>query len=295
MRISKTPLLPALTAALLVAGSAASFAVDQNSQAQYAAGDRVVNGAPAPAPAPVQAEDKQAQDKQDQQKPCAEDRAKIEAIAAKYANKMQELKDRSFVLKTELEVLENRGDVKEAVAKAAEITKVRSEKRALVKAMQEDMEKAGLKLGPRDMQRGSCFGMPDDEEFDERAMGPRPGDPMGAPKGPRGPKGPKGPMDPNGPCPGMNPGMHHEVPPCAQGPADAKDFAKVAKVHGKYADEMHSLNDKLFLKKAELKALKNAKDADLKLVSKTAKEFTVLKAGKRALLEKIFEEISHLK
>ena len=114
MRISKTPFLPALTAAFLVAGSAASFAVEENSQAQYTApGDRVVNGAPAPAA-----------DKKDKQKPCAEDKAKIDAIAAKYAKSLQELKDKGFVLKTELEVLENRGDVKEAVAKAAESTKI---------------------------------------------------------------------------------------------------------------------------------------------------------------------------
>ncbi len=255
----------------------------------------------------------------------AGDFEKVKAIVDPYKKPMRDLTDKEFVLKTELEVLQNRGDNKGAIKKAEELVKVRDQKRSMMKTLRSELEKAGFAnvplneifdrrpvggpdewdgRGPRH-HGGPAFGMgPCDD-----GMGPM--GPMGmGPCGPgmgggMGPMGPCGPGMGNGmgmgPCggPGMGAGMgmgahhgpRHDMP--YGGCQDSDEYrARCQAIQDKYAPEIDSLNQKLFVKKAELRALRHNSSCDINAVSKCANDYLQLKSQRDALQEKIMQEIA---
>ena len=63
-------------------------------------------------------------------------------------------------------------------------------------------------------------------------------------------------------------------------------------IQDKYAPEIDSLNQKLFVKKAELRALRHNSSCDINAVSKCANDYLQLKSQRDALQEKIMQEIA---
>ncbi len=300
----KMTFVPVLAASLFLGGMAQqAFAAPEAQTKPYDnAKDRVVGG---------------------EQK--AADFEKVKAIVDPYKKPMQEARNKEFVLKTELEVLQNRGDDKGALKKAEELVKVRDQKRSMMKTLRTELEKAGYTNVPlKEIFDRRPFGGPD--EWDGRGprhhggpdrpygMGPC-DDGMGAGMGPCGPgmgngmgMGPCGPgmgagmgMGPCGPAmgngmggkPGMAPhhGPRHDMP--YGGCQDNDDYrAKCQAIQDKYAPEMDSLNQKLFVKKAELKALRHNSSCDINAVSKCAEDYLQLKSQRDALQEKIMQEMA---
>ncbi len=298
----KMTFVPVLAASLLLGGMATqAFAAPEAQTKPYDnAKDRVVGG-----------------DKK------VDDFAKVKAIVDPYKKPMQELKNKEFVLKTELEVLQNRGDDKNALKKAEELVKVRDQKRNMMKTMRAELEKAGYANVPlKEIFDKRPFGGPDD--WDGRGPRHHDGPGMGGmgPMGPCGPgmgdgMGPCGPgmggMGPMGPCgPGMGNGMgmgpcgpgmggmghmgghmgpRHDMP--YGGCQDSDEYrAKCQAIQDKYAPEMESLSQKIFVKRAELKALRHNSSCDINTISKCAEDYLQLKAQRDALQDKIFQEMA---
>ena len=274
----KMTFVPVLAASIVLGGMATqAFAAPESQTKPYDnAKDRVVSG-----------------DKK------MDDFAKVKAIVDPYKKPMQDLRNKEFVLKTELEVLQSRGDDKNALKKAEELVKVRDQKRSMMKTLRSELEKAGY------------TNVPLKEIFDRRPFG-GPGDWDG--RGPRyhggpdraygmGPCGPDmdggmgmGPCGPGmgagmgmGPCgPGMGAGMghghmgmgpghgpRHDMP--YGGCQDSDEYrAKCQAIQDKYAPEMESLSQKIFIKRAELKALRHNSSCDINTISKCAEDYLQL-------------------
>ncbi len=287
--MNKMTFVPVLAASIVLGGMAQqAFAAPEDQTKPYdKAKDRVVSG--------------------DQK---AGDFEKVKAIVDPYKKPMRELKDKEFVLKTELEVLQNRGDNKGAIQKAEELVKVRDQKRSMMKTLRSELEKAGFANVPlKEIFDRRPFDGPD--EWDGRGprhhggpafgMGPC-GPGMGNGMGPMG-MGPCGPgmgdgmgMGPCGPgMGGMGMGAHHgprhDMP--YGGCQDSDEYrARCQAIQDKYAPEIDSLNQKLFVKKAELKALRHNSSCDINAVSKCAEDYLQLKTQRDALQEKIMQEIA---
>ncbi len=274
----KMTFVPVLAASLILGGMATqAFAAPEAQTKPYDnAKDRVVGG-----------------DKK------VDDFAKVKAIVDPYKKPMQELKNKEFVLKTELEVLQNRGDDKNALKKAEELVKVRDQKRNMMKTMRAELEKAGYANVPlKEIFDKRPFGGPDD--WDGRGPRHHDGPGMGG-MGPMGPCGP-GMGDGMGPCgPGMggmgmghmggHMGPRHDMP--YGGCQDSDEYrAKCQAIQDKYAPEMESLSQKIFVKKAELKALRHNSSCDINTISKCAEDYLQLKAQRDALQDKIFQEMA---
>lgn len=243
---------------------------------------------------------------------------KVRAIVDPYKKPVQELRNKEFVLKTELEVLQNRGDDKGAIKKAEELVKVRDQERSMMKTLRSELEKAGFTNVPlKEIFDRRPLGGPD--EWDGRGprhhggpafgMGPC-DDGRGGRMGhmgmaPCGPGMGMGPCDPGmgmgmGPCgpgmggkPGMAPhhGPRHDMP--YAGCQDNDEYrAKCQAIQDKYAPEIDSLNQKIFVKKAELRALRHNSSCDINSVSKCAEDYLQLKSQRDALQEKIMQEMA---
>ncbi len=319
---NKMTFVPVLAASIVLGGMAQqAFAAPEPQTKPYDnAKDRVVGG---------------------EQK--AGDFEKVKAIVDPYKKPMQELRNKEFVLKTELEVLQNRGDDKGAIKKAEELVKVRDQKRSMMKTLRSELEKAGFNnvplneifdrrpvggpdewdgRGPRH-HRGPAFGMGPCDDGMGAGMGPC-GPGMGAGMGPMGPCGGPGMGAGMGPCggPGMGagmgpcggPGMGAGMGPMGMAPCggpgmgahhgprhdmpyggcqDSDEYrARCQAIQDKYAPEIDSLNQKLFVKKAELRALRHNSSCDINAVSKCANDYLQLKSQRDALQEKIMQEIA---
>lgn len=107
------------------------------------------------------------------------------------------------------------------------------------------------------------------------------------------------PAAPNGPC------ADQQGAPCVKVPAShgncpdqnagfrlsAESSARYEKIVKEYIEPMRKLKDELFVKKAQLKALENATDADMKAVTETASAVVILRNKLSALHSEMEQRI----